>query len=119
MLDELGLRQIRCNPDTKKVYTASFDGTQVESWVDDLHAGLVDEEPDTVADWGLKHSKSKFLRAVSATFQALPHAKSKPEYDQFLRCLPALTHWARAMRLALKMRPAAEDYARAQEHLAL
>ena len=69
-LATLGMRQIKTNADTKKVYAAAMDGTQVESFVEDLHRGLVEEEPDVEPDsYGLTASKSLFLRGVAKTFE--------------------------------------------------
>jgi len=59
-LKKLGLRPIKCNPDTKKVYAASMDGTSVEALLKDLALALVDATPIT-DDWGLITSPSVFL----------------------------------------------------------
>jgi hypothetical protein len=119
VLKTLGMREIRANPDTDKVYAASLDGTQVENWLDDLHAGLVAETPDTETVWGLEKSQSKFLRAITTTLKQAAPGGMAEDYAALVRALPVLTHWVQGMRLAMKMRPAPEDYKRVKEHLAM
>jgi len=61
-LEDIGMGKIRTNADTKEVYAASLDGTDVENWIIDLYAALVnaDESHLLEEDWGLMKSKSKF-----------------------------------------------------------
>ena len=41
------------------------------------------------------------------------------EYASLVKALPVLKHWATGMQLAMKMKPAAQDYDAVQRHLAL
>ena len=113
-LDALGMGIIRKNPDTDKVYEASFDGTAVEAWINDLDDAFSAQEP--TANFGLAKSKSKFLQGVALTYQEL---NAESDYANFVLTLPVLKHWARAMRIALTSKPQRHEFAEAQTELAL
>lgn len=66
-IQEIGLGNIRCNPDTKKVYAWSLDGTHVQLLIADLRKHFEDDDRPTTADWGLMNSKSELLKATAAT----------------------------------------------------
>ena len=116
-LKKLGLRPIKCNPDTKKVYAASMDGTSVEALLKDLALALVDATPIT-DDWGLITSPSVFLRGVAMACRKCG-SKGKTQYGQLVKALPLLRHWVIGMGLAMRMRPEEGDYNKVKEHLAL
>ena len=85
----------------------SFDGPAVQSWIGDLHAGLVATQPDLQTAWGLKKSESRFLRGLA---RALEQLGAVGDYNELLRCLPMLTDYAIGMTSALQMRPTERDY---------
>lgn len=122
-LEDIGMGKIRTNADTKEVYAASLDGTDVENWIIDLYAALVnaDESHLLEEDWGLMKSKSKFLRGVANTYKTLSEKSTvgKAGYALLKKALPVLRHWAAGMRLALAYKPRTEDYDKVKEELAL
>ena len=93
-----------------------MDGTAVDSLLNDLKRGLVDETRAT-ANWGLVDSKSVFLRGVAKACKECG-AKGETQYRTLVKALPVLREWATGMGLAMKMRPAAEDYDLVKVHLA-
>ena len=117
-LKRLGMRPVKGNPDTKKVYATCMDGTQVEHWMDDLFEGLVKETPAT-DDFGLERSSSIFLSGVAKACKQYANKGGSSDYASLVKALPVLRHWATAFRLAMRMRPEPEDYALAKTHLAL
>ena len=116
VLKDLSMREIRSNPESDKVYATSMDGTQVERWLEDLHAGLIAEVPNETTLWGLKDSKSKFLQAVTKALKASDRAA---DYSQLLLAIPVMREWVTAMRLAMRMKPEQGDYDKVKRHLAL
>ena len=92
----------------------SFDGTSVQKWLMDLLMGLVDHTPDLSRDWGLRHSRSRFLRGVA---NALHHLGRLDDYNQFVKALPTLRSFAIGMKAAFEMRPTEQDYLDVERYL--
>lgn len=111
------MREIRANPETDKVYAASMDGTQVEHWIADLCAAF--KKPmDVTTVWGLSTCESAFLRGVTKTFKECS-TDCTADYAQLVLALPALKHWATAMRLGMHMKPAPEEYDMVKREMAI
>ena len=117
VLKKLGMREIRENPETSKVYVTSMDGTQVENWINDICSAF-DDKMDTQTLWGLQMCKSSFLRAVTAAYKNC-YTDSSSDYAQLVRALPVIKHWALAMRVAMRMKPLPEDYGEVKRLMAL
>jgi hypothetical protein len=116
-LEAIGLKQIHQNPDTKKVYAASMDGTAVEALINDLFAGFNGDDASLAQEpWGLERSESSFLQGVAKTFKELNQTQA---YAAFRGTLTVLQRWAEAFQLALKYKPAKDDYPRVRAQLAL
>jgi len=45
-LAAIGARKIACDPKTKSLYKTSYDGKPAQSWIDDVHRGLVEHAPN-------------------------------------------------------------------------
>ena len=113
-LGKLGVKKIWKNIETGATGAVSFDGPAVQSWIGDLHAGLVATQPDLQTAWGLKKSESRFLRGLA---RALEQLGAVGDYNELLRCLPMLTDYAIGMTSALQMRPTERDYDLVDKHL--
>ena len=118
---EIGIGLMRTNADTKKVYDASFDGTAVELFINDLRQGFGSERT-AAAGFGLVDSPSKFLAGVARTYKKLDDdgvRSAKTEYANFVKALGVCERWASAMQLALCSKPQPGDYDLLKEEMAL
>ena len=96
-----------------KLFPHAFDGTSVQTWMDDLSRGIVDEKDLHSAIRNRKFN-SKFLQAVANCYTRL---KRHDDYNQSTKYFDMLKHYVIGMQSAMKLRPAPEDYGLVEYHL--
>jgi hypothetical protein len=118
VLEALNMRTVRTNPDTKVVFSASLDGTAVETWIDDLRLAFSSDGVVATDEWALADDSnpSRFLRSVAQVYRKLDRVA---DYGQLVKSLEVVRRWATGMQLAMKFKPSPDDYDEVKRELAL